>query len=293
MFSKVLILTIAIVLGVAVFIVGVYQLHWDGPLTRQVLRIVPLPVAVVNGRFITFAQFYESQDLYRALMAVKGYSTAAREVTGLQSGPFLDFLIENRIVADMAAKHDLQITGQESDRYFQYLSATFARGAASSDRSFGEKFGPGREQFKTEVVYPDLLRKKMQIAFLEEADNSSQYMRATAVRGELSSGGDFAEAAAAYSEDESSKYIGGEMGVFAREELPPWFADLVFSLNPGQISDVIAAPDGYHIMEVISKYDDAGVSRVQVRHILFRAQPFEDYLAKQKSDYAVYVLKKI
>ncbi len=47
---------------------------------------------------------------------------------------------------------------------------------------------------------------------------------------------------------------GGDQGILARDELPPAFADLIFRLEVGKVSDVVAADYGFHIFEVVERW---------------------------------------
>lgn len=68
----------------------------------------------------------------------------------------------------------------------------------------------------------------------------------------LNGGADFAAVAAAHSEDTSAEN-GGDIGFFARDDVAKSFADASFILSPGQISDVVASPLGYHLIQQIAK----------------------------------------
>lgn len=78
--------------------------------------------------------------------------------------------------------------------------------------------------------------------------------RATAERAlrELARGADFGEVARQLSRDPSAA-SGGFQGELAREDLPPGFADVIFSLQPGEVSRLIPAEYGFHIFQVVSR----------------------------------------
>jgi len=73
----------------------------------------------------------------------------------------------------------------------------------------------------------------------------------------LQGGADFAELAREHSLDPSNKESGGDLGFFPRGTLiVPEIEDVAFSLEVGQISDVIQSPMGYHIVQVLEHVQD-------------------------------------
>jgi peptidyl-prolyl cis-trans isomerase SurA len=84
----------------------------------------------------------------------------------------------------------------------------------------------------------------------------------------VKSGQDFAQLASMYSDDPSGKE-GGDLGFFKKGDMIPKFEQVAFSLNPGEVSDVVETEFGYHIIKVEDKKDD----RVHARHILILVRP--------------------
>ncbi len=67
------------------------------------------------------------------------------------------------------------------------------------------------------------------------------------------SGEDFASLVEEYSQDPSSKEMGGELGTFAAGELPPAFAEAVGELETGEIGGPVMTEFGYHVLKVLDK----------------------------------------
>lgn len=78
--------------------------------------------------------------------------------------------------------------------------------------------------------------------------------RATAERAlhELAGGADFAQLARRLS-SASGVASGGFQGELSRADLPPAFAEVIFSLHPGEVSRLVPAEYGFHIFQVVSR----------------------------------------
>jgi peptidyl-prolyl cis-trans isomerase D len=66
-------------------------------------------------------------------------------------------------------------------------------------------------------------------------------------------GADFAALAKKYSGDEATAKNGGDLDYFSRGRMVPEFDQVAFSLEPGQISDLVKTEYGYHIIKVTDK----------------------------------------
>ena len=74
--------------------------------------------------------------------------------------------------------------------------------------------------------------------------------KAREVQAQLKAGKDFAALAKQYSSDTASAAQGGDLGWAARTAYVPAFADALFSMQPGQISEPVKTQFGYHIIRL-------------------------------------------
>lgn len=93
-------------------------------------------------------------------------------------------------------------------------------------------------------------------------------VKARAVLDSIKLGGDFAEYAKRYSEDQATAPAGGDLGFWKRGEFVPDFEEIVFSLKEGQLSDIVETSRGFHIIQLLERRGE----KVNARHILFRAE---------------------
>jgi peptidyl-prolyl cis-trans isomerase D len=99
---------------------------------------------------------------------------------------------------------------------------------------------------------------------ITEADRQATVQRARALKAEIAAGADFAEVAAANSDDESNKDQGGDLGTFSRGQMVPAFDSVAFSLPVGQVSEPVITQFGVHLVRVDERTGD----QAKARHIL-------------------------
>jgi len=114
---------------------------------------------------------------------------------------------------------------------------------------------PAMVFFKQIVVAPQPTAAA-RAAALAEADS---------VLAQLRHGADFATMARRYSNDPGTRDQGGDLGWFRRGTMVDAFEKTAFSMRPGDISDPVLTPFGYHIIQV----EKVQPGEVQARHILF------------------------
>lgn len=73
--------------------------------------------------------------------------------------------------------------------------------------------------------------------------------RAAGLLARVRKGGDFGELAAAESDDPSAKANRGSLGTVPATSFVKPYADAALALRPGQISDLVESPFGFHIIK--------------------------------------------
>ena len=99
------------------------------------------------------------------------------------------------------------------------------------------------------------------------ADSAAVRDRLMALRAEIAGGASFDEVARRESVDSASAAQGGSLGTYVRGSgfVAP-FEQAAFALRPGELSQPVLSPFGYHLIRVDSRKGDT----LQLRHILLR-----------------------
>lgn len=85
---------------------------------------------------------------------------------------------------------------------------------------------------------------------------------------------DFAELAANASDDELTRQNGGGLGWFELPTMDPAIASAVEALEPGQVSDPVLTPFGWHVLQLDDRMTGPGSpARYSARHILVEVEP--------------------
>ncbi len=90
---------------------------------------------------------------------------------------------------------------------------------------------------------------------ISEADKKKAKDKILEIQDKLNKGEDFAELAKKYSDDSVSGPSGGDIGFISKGQTIPEFENAAFSLEIGQISDIVETTYGYHLIKVTDKQD--------------------------------------
>jgi len=114
-----------------------------------------------------------------------------------------------------------------------------------------------QDEFRTpEMVRARQILVKVDKEATEETKKKAKE-RATDLLKRIREGEDFAQVASQSSEDSGSKANGGDLGYFDRGKMAPEFEKVVFSLKPGEVSDVFETTSGFHVVKVEDKREAA------------------------------------
>jgi peptidyl-prolyl cis-trans isomerase D len=142
-------------------------------------------------------------------------------------------------------KEEYKLPLQRKLRYMTLGSQSFVASVEVTDREIERYYNQNIYMYETpeQVGASHIL--------LKTADRDEEEVRGQAedVLAQVKAGGDFAELAKKYSEDTSADN-GGSLGLFGRGEMVPEFEQTAFSMQPGEVSDLVKTTYGFHIIKV-------------------------------------------
>jgi peptidyl-prolyl cis-trans isomerase SurA len=184
----------------------------------------------------------------------------------------------------------LQVSEQDVDSLQTQLKGQMAGGASDGDASqsgapseAGSSAGAGggaREYRVAQILIA--LPEGASPPQIEDAKRKAEDVLA-----QLRKGADFRQMAVSVSAGQQA-LEGGEIGWRSADQLPTLFGDVVPRLKPGQISDLIRSPSGFHIVKLVevrgggearsapaspAPAKQALVNQTHVRHILLATSP--------------------
>jgi peptidyl-prolyl cis-trans isomerase D len=251
-------------------------------------RILAIPSFQENGAFIGEERYQQLLALQRPPMTAAAFEDSVRRaimidklrasVTEWLSVTDAELEQEYRRQND---KVKLAVVSFTTDRFRPSVTATDAEVSAYFDGNMEEFRIPEKRKIRYVLIDVEALRAKTAVtpADVERAYNeniatytSPEQVRAShilfrlegkeeaavqAQAGEVlkqaRAGADFAELARKFSEDEGSAPNGGDLDYFGRGRMVPEFDAVAFTLEPGQVSDLVKTPFGFHIIKVVDK----------------------------------------
>ncbi|MDN3554216.1 SurA N-terminal domain-containing protein [Halomonas almeriensis] len=107
-----------------------------------------------------------------------------------------------------------------------------------------------RQAWQDEAANVDRRVSHIMVNYGEERTQQEARKRLDQARQALADGAAFEELAAEYSDDASTSEQGGDLGIISRGFFGEAFDDAAFSLNEGQVSDIVETDSALHLIKV-------------------------------------------
>ncbi len=242
--------------------------------------------ASVDGTIITVGRLDEAVSLFQRQFAAQGQTIPEEQLASFRSS-VLDSLVRKTALLNAAEAAGIAADAEEVDGEMEKIRNRFSSEeeyTQSLDEQ-GYSVDGLRQQIEEDLTISALIDAKVLnaieipedeiVSFFEEnsqyfvvpesvtashilvevsEDASSEKVAAArekieSILAELKAGADFAEVAKKRSEGPSGP-SGGSLGTFGRGQMVPPFEEAAFSLEPGELSDIVRTQFGFHIILV-------------------------------------------
>src|SRR6185503_341622 len=303
---------LSLILGLAALAAAAQQPRLETALAAPNTRIVPVDriVAVVNDEVITQNDLNERVNLViRQLQRQGGQIPPSDQLSRQILERMINDMVQLQLAKENGIKVDDATLDKTIDRIAQENNLAMNDFRAALDKD-GVKYPRFREDIRNEILLARLREREVENGIVvtdaevdtelaresKEASSESEFRlshilvmvpqqatpdqieqrrkRAVLALSELRRGSNFAQVAATYS-DAPDALQGGALGWRSSARLPQLFLETVEKLQPGDVSDIIRSPNGFHIVKLLEKRGKAasgGVQQTHVRHILVRAR---------------------
>jgi peptidyl-prolyl cis-trans isomerase SurA len=273
----------------------------------QAVTLVDRIVAVVNKEVITYSELYAAVGMAERQLRRQGTPAPDRPVLERQ---MLERLILDKAQIQLARESGIRIDELQVDRAVERVAqsnnmtlADFRRALEADGVAFDAWRNDVRQQMMMARLREREVENKVQVSetevdvFLEQQKNhpdAAEYNishillrvpegasperirqareRAEQALAEIKGGAPFARVAASYS-DAPDALQGGAIGWRSHDRLPELFSEQLAKMTPGQVSDPMRSPAGFHILQLVDRRGvgaETAVRQTRLRHILIR-----------------------
>lgn len=265
-------------------------------------------VAVVNDEAITLNELRERLDSVTRQLRQRNVPLPPTEVIEKQ---VLERLIVDRLQLQFAKETGLKISETELDAVLRRIAANNRlslaefRAALEKDGIDWQRF---REEIRGEITIARLREREVDSRIVVSDGEIDNYLahpeqieqgalvtlahiivripeqidaqrlaqlraRAEEALGRLKAGEEFGKVAASYS-DAPDALAGGILEPRSIDRLPTLYAEAIARLKPGEVSEILRSPAGFHIVKLIEKkgggVGDGLIRQTHARHILIK-----------------------
>jgi peptidyl-prolyl cis-trans isomerase C len=199
-------------------------------------RKIDVPEAEIDARVAQIRQQFPSEDVFKQTLAQQNMS-----VEQLREDAKGDMRVAKMLETEVNAK--IAVQPQDVNTFYQQNPDKFQQ---------GERVRASHILIRT----PENADAKAKETARAKADDLLKQAK---------SGKDFAELAKQNSQDPGSAVNGGDLGYFQQGQMVGAFERAAFALKPGDISDVVETPFGYHIIKVADKQASRAVPIEEVK----------------------------
>lgn len=285
---------IVLLVGLGVCSYQFYKNPDGSPTISRIAETFHFPIASVDGRWISYNQFladYSTLTHYYQYLISQGRANPSQLPPDAQlKQDVVTQLMSKQLVEDLAREYGIVISDIEVSGAWQNDVVSNFSSEAEAEAKVREFYNMEPDEFRERVLRGNLIYDKVEAALAVDADRQTPAReKIDEALAKVKADPDaFADIAKQYTEEPQGTESGGDLGWFGRGVMVPEFETAAFTLEPGQISDVVKTQFGYHIIKVEEKRqtkqaDGTMLDEVHARHILVQPLSLSAYLEQARS----------
>lgn len=271
----------AIVIFVTYCVIALYKVKSTSEFLYQVTKVVPFPIARIGSDFVDYENYlFETSHYihyYETQQNVDFNSDSGKQQLADFKKRALNKVINEAYVRQIAEQKGINVSDQEVDQEVAIYRGQNRLGSSDKELEsvLNDWWGWSMQDFRRSLKQ-QLLNRKV----IAELDTQAK-AKAEAALKQLKEGKDFEKLAKEVSEDPATKNNGGSFGGAIdkdNRDISPKTVEALFTLEPGEFSEIINIGYGLEIVKSIERQDD----KVQGAHIVFNFKDIEAYLGESK-----------
>ena len=277
--QKIVIISLLIIILVLASFSGLiywrlYQVQDHSAFMHNITRFIPLPVAKVGSRFVTYEaylkelrrQIYYFETHFQLDFSQTDSGSSIVTLAELKNDA-MQRVVTKAYIANLADRYNLEVSDEEIAAQLGELKRQNNLGGGNDDLEtiLDDFWGLTIEDYR-QAVADHLLRRKV-IRHMDEVLDNNAYSRMTDIEAKLKVGGSFSDLANQFSEDIVTARNGGIYNFTFSSDTQqehPLVVEAVFNTEIGQISDII---DTGRRLEIIKVLSDEGDGLRRAAHI--------------------------
>lgn len=284
--TTVIILTTVFIVFSSYVLLSLYKFQSTSNFVYQVTKVVPLPVARVGGRFVSYESYlFELRHYihyFETQQEIDFKSDAGKAQLADQRKKSLDKVVNFAYIQKIAKEKNVTVSEQEVDAQIDLLRDQSRLGTDNKvfEDVLKDYWGWTVSDFRRSIRQELLTNKVLQ------ALDTGTKARAQTALAEIKGGTDFGVVAKKYSDDTATKDNGGQLGFLVSKtdrNIPVETINALYKLQPGQTSEIINIGYGLEIVKNLGIQDD----KIKAARIFFSYQDINnflnDYRDKQKA----------
>lgn len=254
---------------------AVYLLPVTNPLVRQVVSVLPYPVAMVNVEPVSFKNFFVEWDAMQNYL--KSQPSAVSLTEGQIKSSIVDAIIERTVVRQLAKNYAIILDQNRVDKMIKEVFSQYESEEAAV-QSIQTTFGWDKATFVERIIKPLVLSSQLNEAVANDSflqTEAKSKINAAAER--LKNGDDFAIVAKEMSEDTSASN-GGDIGKLSTGVVPAEWVSAIMSLGLNKPSEVIDLTTAYSLVMASEKTGEESNPQYHFHIIIVNKQILDDVL---------------